>query len=121
MVCPGFPFALLQLRKDHIGEFDTLLAKCREIAAEARKDRSEFAVDFVDEPLDIEGVKTISVKNFEEDVEAAAEIREKEILPTLEADEMIVLDFPAFGPELSLSFTLLCTAYFAMESIWSPV
>ncbi len=86
-------FALLQLRKDSIGEFDSLLAKCREIAAEARKDRSEFAVDFIDEPLDIEGVKTIAVKRFEEDVEMAAEVREKEIMPALEANELIVLDF----------------------------
>lgn len=86
-------FALLQLRKDSIGEFDALLAKCREIAAEARRDRSEFAVDFLDELLDIEGIKTVVIKDFEEDVEAAAEIREKEILPTLEENELIVLDF----------------------------
>lgn len=86
-------FALLQLRKDTIGEFDALLAKCREIAAEVRRDRTELAVDFVDEPLELEGVTTIEIKKIEEDVEAATEIREKVILPTLAKNDLIVLNF----------------------------
>lgn len=86
-------FALLQLRKDTIGEFDSLLAKCRDIAAEARKDRSEFGVDFVDEKLEIDGLLTVEVADFEEDVEEAARIRERLIIPTLAREELIVLDF----------------------------
>lgn len=86
-------FALLQLRKDSIGEFGSLLAKCREIAAEVRKNRSQLAVDFVDEKLEVEGLTTVKVKEFEEDVEAAAAIRENVIIPTLENENLIVLDF----------------------------
>ena len=86
-------FALLQLRKDSIGEFDSLLSTCRRIAAEVRKDRSEFIVDFVDEKMELEGLKTICIKEFEENVEEAAKIREKIILPTLDREELLVLDF----------------------------
>jgi hypothetical protein len=86
-------FALLQLRKDSIGEFDSLLTRCREIAAEVRKDKSEFSVDFVDETPDIEGLNVISIREFEEDVEYASEIREERILPILSNDELLVLDF----------------------------
>ncbi len=86
-------FALLQLRKESIGEFDSLLTKCREIAAEVRKDKSEFLVDFIDETPEIEGLKVIKIKEFEEDVECAAEIRETKIFPTILENELIVLDF----------------------------
>jgi len=86
-------FALLQLRKETIGEFDALLAMCRQIAAEVRKNRSELAVDFMDEKLEIDGLKVVEVRAFEEDVEEAAHIRESIILPTLESGELLVLDF----------------------------
>lgn len=86
-------FALLQLRKDTIGEFDSLLAKCREIAAEVRKDRTSFAVDFIDEALRLPGVENIAIKTFEEDVEAAAEVRESIIIPALDRGDLLVVDF----------------------------
>lgn len=86
-------FALLQLRRETIGEFDALLAKCRDIAAEVRKNRTELAVDFVDETPDIDGLVIVPVKDFEEDVEAAAEIREHKVLPALDAEKLVVLDF----------------------------
>lgn len=86
-------FALLQLRKDTIGEFGALLAKCREIAAEARKSRAQLEVDFLDERLDIDGLTTVRIKEFEEDVEAAAEVREKAVIPNLEREELVLLDF----------------------------
>lgn len=86
-------FALLQLKKNSIGEFNSLLSKCRQIAAEIRKNRSAFAVDFIDEIPDIQGLKIVKIKTFEEDVEVAAEVREQQILPTLNDNELIVLDF----------------------------
>jgi len=86
-------FALLQLRRESIGEFGELLARCREIAAEVRKNRSELAVDFLDERLDLEGLTTFLIKAIEEDVEAAAKIREEGILPTLERGDLVLLDF----------------------------
>jgi len=86
-------FALLQLRRETIGAFGELLAMCRQIAAEVRKDRSELAVDFLDEKLELEGLNVVSIKEFEEDVEAAAEQRDSIILPALERNELVLLDF----------------------------
>lgn len=86
-------FALVQLRRDKIGEFGALLQRCREIAAAARRDPTELRLDFVDVVPDIEGLRTVLVKPFEENVERAAEIREHEIIPALERDELVVLDF----------------------------
>lgn len=86
-------FALLQLRKNTIGEFDGLLSMCRKIAAEVRKDRTELILDFLDEPLELEGIHTIKIHEFEEDVEEAAKVREECILPYLAQGEVIVLDF----------------------------
>ncbi|MDO1527906.1 hypothetical protein QMK61_03590 [Fulvimonas sp. R45] len=86
-------FALLQLRKNAIGEFGALLSLCRDIAAQVRKDRSELAVDFVDEKMDLDGLLTVNVKSFEEDVEAAALVRDQQILPALERGDLVVLDF----------------------------
>lgn len=86
-------FALLQLRKESIGEFNALLSKCREIAAEVRKDRSQLLVDFVDEKLELDGLEVVEIKSIEEDVEAAADIRERVIIPALERQDLVVLDF----------------------------
>jgi hypothetical protein len=70
----GWPgtFALLQLRKDSIAEFDALLGVCRELAAQARKDPTEIAIDFIHEVPDIDGLTVVRFSDFEEDVEAAA-------------------------------------------------
>ena len=43
--------------------------------------------------MELEGLKTICIKEFEENVEEAAKIREEIILPTLERQELLVLDF----------------------------
>lgn len=86
-------FALLQLRKNSIAEFGALLERCRHIAAQARRSRSELSLDFIDEPLYLEGLTTIPIKSIEEDVEAAAKIREERILPLLERGELVLLDF----------------------------
>lgn len=86
-------FAVLQLRKDGIGEFDALLQTCRDIAEEARKDNRDFLVDFIDETPDIEDLNVIYVREFDEDVEEAAEIRENLIIPWLQNGELVVLDF----------------------------
>ncbi|MDP9361966.1 MAG: STAS-like domain-containing protein [Acidobacteriota bacterium] len=86
-------FALVQLRRDRIHEFGALLQRCREIAAAARRDPSELKLDFVDAVPDVEGLRVIAVKPFEENVERAAEIRESEIMPALVAGALVVLDF----------------------------
>lgn len=86
-------FALLQMRRDMIGEFDALLQRCREIAAEVRRDPTELKLDFINEVPDLEGLVAIHIKDFEEDVEAADGVRENNIFPALEDGRMVVLDF----------------------------
>lgn len=91
----GWPgtFAYLQLRRDMIAEFDAILTVCRELAAEARKYPSELSLDFVEEVPEIEDLLVIRVRDFEEDVEKAAEIRERAILPNINTGKMVVIDF----------------------------
>lgn len=92
---PGWrgTFALLQLRKDSIGEFGGLLARCREIAAQVRKDRSQLAVDFLDDKIELEGLTSVNIKEIEEDVEAASAVRDKIVLPKLSEGHLVLLDF----------------------------
>lgn len=91
----GWPgtFAYLQLRRDSISEFDAVLTTCRKIAAEAKKYPSELALDFIEEIPEIEGLTIVRVFEFEEDVEKAAEIRDKIILPNINSGKMVVIDF----------------------------
>ncbi|MCP4700594.1 MAG: STAS-like domain-containing protein [Gammaproteobacteria bacterium] len=86
-------FALLQLRKDTIAEFDSVLRICLAQAEQARKQPNELALDFLDELPDLKNIRIIHVIEFEEDVEKAAELRENIISPALAKEEMLVLDF----------------------------
>ena len=85
--------ALLQLKRGHIEEFGDLLRRCREIAAEVRRDPSELKLDFIEDVPELEGATVVKVRDFEEDVERADSVREDQILPALEADGLVVLDF----------------------------
>jgi len=94
----GWPgtFAYLQLRKDTIAEFDGLLSVCRRLAAEAQKYPAELALDFIEEIPDLgdlDELVVVNVKSFEEDVEEAARIRNEELLPSMKAGTMVVIDF----------------------------
>ena len=91
----GWPgtFAYLQLRRDTIAEFDTILTTCRRLAAEARKYPAELALDFIEEVPEIEDLVVIKVAEFEEDVEAAVRVRDNQVLPSINAGKMVVLDF----------------------------
>ena len=96
--CGGWPgtFAFLQLRKDTITEFDGLLTVCRRLAAAAQKYPSELALDFIEgipHIGDLDELVIVSVRDFEEDVEEAANIRDNELLPSMKAGTMVVLDF----------------------------
>lgn len=86
-------FAVLQLRRESIGEFGSLLGRCREIAAQVQKSRTSLSVEFLDEQLELEGLLTILIKDIEEDVEAAALVRDDIILPTLASANLVLLDF----------------------------
>lgn len=94
----GWPgtFAYLQLRKDSIAEFDGLLTVCRRLAAEAQKYPAELALDFIEgipDLGDMDELVIVSVSTFEEDVEQAAKIRDEELLPSMKAGTMVVIDF----------------------------
>jgi hypothetical protein len=94
----GWPgtFAYLQLRKDSIAEFDGLLSVCRRLAAEAQKYPAELALDFIEgipELGDLDELVIVSVREFEEDVERAAKIRDEDLLPSMKAGTLVVLDF----------------------------
>ncbi|WP_368641641.1 DUF4325 domain-containing protein [Castellaniella ginsengisoli] len=91
----GWPgtFAYLQLRRDTIGDFDSILHICRRMAAEARKYPAELALDFIEEVPEVDDLVVVTVKDFEEDVEEAAKLREELILPMIAEGTMVVLDF----------------------------
>lgn len=94
----GWPgtFAYLQLRRDTIAEFDSMLAVCRRLAAEAQKYPAELSLDFVEEIPEIgdhEELVIVDVQAFEEDVERAAKIREEDLLPSMRLGTLVVLNF----------------------------
>ncbi len=86
-------FAMLQLRKDAIEDFAGLLAVCRGLAAEARRDDAQVALDFVEEIPESEDIEVIRVHDFNEDVDEAARIRDDVITPRLMSKRLVVLDF----------------------------
>ena len=91
----GWPgtFAYLQLRRDSIAEFDTILTVCRNMAAESRKYPAELALDFIEDVPDVSGLVVVKVSEFEEDVEAASRCRDSVVLPSINCGKMVVLDF----------------------------
>lgn len=91
----GWPgtFAVLQLRRDTIIDFDSVLRVCRELAEQARKDPSELSLDFLDEIPPLEGLVVVKVAEFEENVEEAARVRDLIIEPSLASGKIVVLDF----------------------------
>ncbi len=94
--CGGWrgTFAVLQLRRNRISDFQSLLQHCRDLAAQARKDPGSWFVDFVSSmPAGIPGVVKVKVALFEENVEEAARVREGVIVPALTSGKIVVLDF----------------------------
>jgi hypothetical protein len=91
----GWPgtFAYLQLRRDTIVEFDSILSVCRHLAAEARKYPAELALDFIEEVPELDDLVVVKVIEFEENVEAAAIVRDNTVLPSINSGKMVVLDF----------------------------
>jgi hypothetical protein len=87
-------FAVLQLRRNRIGEFQVLLQHCRDLAAEARKSPGSWFVDFVDSvPAGLPGIEKVVVGEFEENVNEAARVRDDVIIPALRNGKIVVVDF----------------------------
>lgn len=83
----------LDLPSDGVHDFGDLLNVCRSLAADARKSSGDAGLDFLSEPPELDGIDTVCVGNFNEDVEAAAEIRQSIILPKIQNGEMVLVDF----------------------------
>lgn len=86
-------FGMLQLRRGRIAEFNSVLQVCRQLAAATRKDPSDLKLDFIDSVPELDGLTVVRVKEFEENVEAAAAVRDGRIVPSLDSGELVVLDF----------------------------
>ena len=91
----GWPgtFAMLQLRRGNIGDFDALLEFCRQAAEKARGNPLEFSLNFIENIPVGENIPVIRVRDFEENVEEAARIRDQVIAPSLSNNQSIVVDF----------------------------
>jgi hypothetical protein len=91
----GWPgtVALIRLKRDSIADFEAVLRVCRELAARARDYPADQVLDFADTVPEIEGLRVVPVREFEENVERAAEVRERILTPALDEGELVVLDF----------------------------
>lgn len=74
-------------------DFGGLLQTCRSLAAAARASSGPAGLDFLAKMPELPGVRLIAVGSFAEDVERAAIVRTKEIIPALQDGQMLVLDF----------------------------
>jgi hypothetical protein len=101
----GWPgtFAVLQLKRDSIADFDGVLRVCRQLAEAARRDPRELWLDFLEEVPDMEGLVVIPVAGFEENVEEATRVRQEVLEPALSCGELVVLDFDGI-PFVTQSF-----------------
>ena len=91
----GWPgtFAMLQLSKGNIGNFNNLLSTCRELAQKIRANPLEFSLNFIENIPDKGDILNIRVGDFEENVEEAARVRDEIIIPALARKRLVVLDF----------------------------
>ncbi len=83
----------MDLPEEGVGDFGGLLAVCRDLAAQARGASGEAGLDFLDEPQELEGLTTAKVGDLNEDVQAAARLRDSTILPAIQEGNLVVLDF----------------------------
>jgi len=89
---PGTLVAL-DFPDDGVPNFDGFLEICRNLAAKARQASGQSGLDFLATVPEIDGVYVIQVKDFLEDVQQAAQIREAQLVPRVAAGEPVVLDF----------------------------
>ena len=64
-----------------------------DLPAKATGDPSQLSLDFLDEVPDIQGLTVVPVKEFEENVEEAARVRDTIVGPKVANGEVVVLDF----------------------------
>lgn len=74
-------------------DFAGLLTVCRNLASDARRSSGEAGLDFLSSMPELDDVLIVQVGDFNEDVERAAKIRNETIVPSINAGDMLVLDF----------------------------
>jgi len=91
----GWPgtLAVIHLNRGLIGDFEQLLTLCRDLAAESRDDPFLQSLDFVDAVPEEADVEIIAVKDFVENVEEAARVRDMRVIPALHVGKTVVYDF----------------------------
>jgi hypothetical protein len=89
---PGTIVAL-DFPDDGVPDFHEFLKICRNLADKARETSGASGLDFLATIPELEGIHVIRVKEFLEDVEKAARIREVELVPRVVAGQSVVLDF----------------------------
>lgn len=91
----GWPgtFAVLQFRSGGIVDFDSLLELCRDLAASSREQPGRIPLRFLSELPCGSTACVVRVKEFCEDVEAAARVRDVEVAPRLLEGADVILDF----------------------------
>jgi anti-anti-sigma regulatory factor len=89
---PGTLVAL-DFPDDGVPNFDAFLEICRNLAAKAREASGPSGLDFLASVPEMDGIHVVHVKDFLEDVEHAAKIRESVLMPKVAAGEPVALDF----------------------------
>lgn len=89
---PG-TLVVIDIPDDGVGNFAGFLEICRNLAAKAREASGPSGLDFLDEVPEVESVNVIRIADFLEDVERAVVIRESQIVPKVDAGEIVALDF----------------------------
>jgi len=83
----------MDLPSEGVVDFSSLLQVCNDLAKHARESSGSAGLDFIDVLPELDGLSVVKVGTFQEDVEAAAAIRQKQILPAVQQGHMLVLDF----------------------------
>ena len=83
----------IDLPQSGIRDFAETLSTCRTLAAQARECSGTAGLDFLSEMPELDDLEVIRVGHFKEDVEAAAKIRDEQLLPHLAKGGLAVLDF----------------------------
>jgi len=83
----------LDIPESGVSDFSSILSVCRDLSDKARMSSGATGVDFLRAIPDLQGVRILKVGPIKEDVNAAATLREDEILPAIKGGEMLIIDF----------------------------
>lgn len=83
----------MDIPESGVGDFAATLSICRRLADSARECSGPSGLDFLATSPDLEGLEVINIGAIKEDVEAAAEVRDRKLLPSVKSGGMLVLDF----------------------------